>query len=113
MQHLKVHAKLCRVNELHPVLNCLDDCMQGRIPFRSRIMFCMDILLDPKNKPAEEFSFFSKTKMDGGGQKSRIGQIYSLCARSTRAPEIFHPQNCTQGDIDNLHVFPTNAIIDS
>ena len=37
--------------------------------------FGMDILLDPWNKPAKNFSFFSKSKMTTGGQKSKIGQI--------------------------------------
>ena len=37
--------------------------------------FGMDILLDPRNKLAEEFSFFSKSKMAAGGQRSEIGQI--------------------------------------
>ena len=31
--------------------------------------FGMDILIDPRNKHAKEFLFFSKSKMAAGGQK--------------------------------------------
>ena len=50
----------CFCNNLNPV-------------HRIQTKFGMDILLDPRNKPAE--TFFSKSKMDAGGQKSKIGQI--------------------------------------
>ena len=36
--------------------------------------FCMDIQLDPRNKPAEEF--FSKSKMAAGGQKFATRYTY-------------------------------------
>ena len=42
---------------------------------RIQTKFGMDILLDPRNKPADFFSFFSKSKMAAGGQNSKIGQI--------------------------------------
>ena len=35
----------------------------------------VDILLDPKNKHAEEFFIFLKSKMAAGGQRSKIVQI--------------------------------------
>ena len=36
---------------------------------RIQTKFGIDILLDPRNKPAKEFFFFSKSKMAAGGQK--------------------------------------------
>ena len=45
---------------------------------RIQSKFGMDILLDPRNKPAKEFFFFSKSKMAAGGQKFSTRYTFSI-----------------------------------
>ena len=59
-----------RRRKIHIFCNNLDPV------HRIQTKFGMDILLDPRNKPAEEFLLFSKSKMAAGGQKFATRYTY-------------------------------------